>query len=178
MYEYTLIRSNRKTLGLEITRELTVLVRAPMRMPKRDIDRFVGQHTDWIAAHLERRQQQAEPPRELSRAEINALIQKALEYLPGRIEYYGKRMGLRPTGIRITGAQKRYGSCSGRNSLCFSYRLMLYPPEAVDLVVVHELAHIRHKNHGPDFYACIASVLPDYKARKKLLNLTGTEVTP
>ena len=49
---------------------------------------------------------------------------------------------------------------------------MLCPPEAVDLVVVHELAHIQHKNHGPAFYALLASVFPDHKERKKLLRPT------
>ena len=46
---------------------------------------------------------------------------------------------------------------------------MLYPPDAVDYVVVHELAHIRHKNHGKQFYALIAQVMPDYKERERLL---------
>ena len=46
---------------------------------------------------------------------------------------------------------------------------MLYPPEAIDYVVVHELAHIPHKNHGREFYACVAEILPDYKKRRALL---------
>ena len=171
MYEYTLKRSNRKTLALEITRELIVLVRAPIRLNKRDIDRFVEKHTDWITAHLEnqRRRALSDPPKALTKQEIEALKQKARDYLPGRIKYYGALMGLEPAGIKITSARTRYGSCSGKNSLCFSCRLMLRPIPAVDLVVVHELAHIRHKNHGRDFYACIAAVLPDYKTRQKLL---------
>lgn len=78
-------------------------------------------------------------------------------------------MGLTPAGIKITSAEKRFGSCSAKDSLCFSYRLMLYPPDAVDYVVVHELAHIRHKNHGKQFYALIAQVMPDYKERERLL---------
>ena len=78
-------------------------------------------------------------------------------------------MGLEPTNIKITGAKARFGSCSSKNSLCFSWRLMMRPPEAVDCVVVHELAHIAQKNHGRTFYALMASVLPDYKERQKLL---------
>ena len=78
-------------------------------------------------------------------------------------------MGVCPTGMRITGARTRFGSCSGKNSICFSWRLMAYPQEAVDYVVVHELAHILHKNHGPAFYQCIESVLPDWRQRRALL---------
>ena len=79
-------------------------------------------------------------------------------------------MGVTPTGFKVTTARKRYGSCSGRNSLCFSCFLMEYPEEAIDLVVVHELCHIQEKNHGPAFYALLARSLPDHKERKKLLN--------
>ena len=77
-------------------------------------------------------------------------------------------MNIKPTGVKITSAQKRFGSCNGKNSLCFSYILMLYPDEAVDYVVVHELSHIRHHNHSKDFYKLISSVLPDYKDLKYL----------
>ena len=78
-------------------------------------------------------------------------------------------MGLEPTGVKITSAKKRFGSCSAKNSICYSWRLMLYSKEAIDYVVVHELAHIAHKNHGPQFYALIEKYLPDYKEREKLL---------
>lgn len=78
-------------------------------------------------------------------------------------------MGVSPTGIKITSAKKRFGSCSGKNSLCFSFMLMQYPEEAVDYVVVHELAHIRHHNHSRDFYRFIEKYMPDYKEREKLL---------
>lgn len=175
MFEYDLKRSGRKTLSLEITPELHILVRAPMRLPRREIDRFVEAHSGWIASHLEKQRCRAEAgvTGELSAAEVERLKEKALAVIPGRVEHYGALMGLRPAGIKITGARTRFGSCSGKNHLCFSYRLMLYPPEAVDYVVVHELAHIRHKNHGPAFYFLIAQFLPDYQARRNLLRQTA-----
>jgi predicted metal-dependent hydrolase len=127
-------------------------------------------HSGWIARHLElqRRRQAAAPPP--TAEEIAALRARAQEALPPRVAYYGARMGLRPNGVRITAARTRFGSCSGKDVLCFSCFLMRYPPEAVDLVVVHELCHIRVKNHGPAFYALLGSVLPDYRERKKLLS--------
>lgn len=85
------------------------------------------------------------------------------------MEYYSAVMNLYPTGVRITRAKKRFGSCSGKNSLCFSCFLMQYPLEAVDYVIVHELAHIRHRNHSKEFYDLIAGYMPDYKQREKLL---------
>lgn len=89
--------------------------------------------------------------------------------LPRRVEYYSEKMGLYPTSVKITSAATRFGSCSGKNSICFSYRLMLYPPEAVDYVVVHELAHIKEKNHSARFYALVERYMPDYREREKLL---------
>ena len=79
-------------------------------------------------------------------------------------------MEVHPTGLRITTARKRYGSCSSKGSLCFSCYLMCCPEEAVELVVVHELCHLREMNHGPGFYALLERCLPDWKERKKLLN--------
>ncbi|MEG1614194.1 MAG: M48 family metallopeptidase, partial [Oscillospiraceae bacterium] len=74
-----------------------------------------------------------------------------------------------PTAVKITSAEKRFGSCSGKNSLCFSYRLMQYPQDAIDYVIVHELAHIKHKNHSKNFYELIEQYMPDYKERNAIL---------
>ena len=82
-------------------------------------------------------------------SERAALIARAKEYLPRRTAHWSAVMGLVPAGIKITSARTRFGSCSGKNSICFSWRLMLYPPEAIDYVIVHELAHIRHHDHSP-----------------------------
>ena len=159
MTEYELVRSRRKTLSVQVTRECRVIVRAPLRLAKREIDRFVSEHADWIARALAHQRTLAEAHPEPDEAQARALA----------VRHYSAIMGLRPTGIRITSARTRFGSCSGKNSLCFSWRLMEYPEEAVDYVVVHELAHIVHKNHGPDFWALVGQYMPDYKRRRALL---------
>ena len=170
MEHYELIRSRRKTLALEITRDCRVLVRAPMRLPQVRIDAFVEQHADWIARHLAQQQaRMAAAPPAPTPDEIAVLKEQARTVLPPKIAYWSEKMGVTPTGFKVTTARKRYGSCSGKNSLCFSCFLMQYPEEAIDLVVVHELCHIRHKNHGPAFYALLESVLPDHRQRKQLL---------
>lgn len=166
---YTVVRSRRRTMALEITRDARVVVRAPLRISQREIDRFVAAHRDWIEVHLARRQQYLAQHPAPTEEEIAALRQRAGEVLPGRVAHWAAIMGLHPTGVKITSARTRFGSCSARNSLCFSLYLMQYPPEAIDYVVVHELAHIRHRNHGPDFYAEVARYLPDYRERMRLL---------
>jgi len=166
---YELIRSDRRTLALEITADARLVVRAPRRCPAGTIRSFVENHADWIEKHTEKQRRRAESMRALSPDEIAALFDRAEQDIPLVVKSYAAQMGLHPASVRITGAQKRFGSCSVRNGLCFSYRLMLYPQEAIDYVVVHELAHIVHKNHGRDFYALIQSILPDYKQRDALL---------
>ena len=78
-------------------------------------------------------------------------------------------MGLKYSRIKITSAVKRFGSCSSSGNICYSYRLMLYPEEAREYVVVHELAHLEEMNHSKKFYEIISKVLPDYKYRRRLL---------
>lgn len=170
MESYELIRSRRKTLALEITKDCRVLVRAPLGLSQAKIDAFVERHTDWIHTHLEQqRQRMASAPPPPTEADIAALKAKARAILPEKVADWSRKMGVAPTGLKITTARKRYGSCSGKNSLCFSCFLMDCPEEAIDLVVVHELCHIKEKNHGPRFYALLGQYLPDYKERKKLL---------
>lgn len=169
MHDYTLIRSSRKTLALEVSREGEVIVRAPIRASRGDIERFVEKHEAWLEKALARQSERREKHPEPTAEEQKELIKRAREILPAKIEKYAALMGAAPTGVKITSAAKRFGSCSGKNSLCFSWRLMSYPEAAIDYVVVHELAHIKHKNHGREFYAFIESVLPDYKEREKLL---------
>ena len=166
---YELVRSRRKTLSVEVTREGRVIVRAPLRVSAAQIERFVAAHADWIArAQARQRERMAAHPEPDDRRRAE-LIRRAKAELPPKVAHYARLMGVQPTGLTITSARTRFGSCSGKNSLCFSWRLMEYPEEAVDYVVVHELAHIVHKNHGPDFWALVGQYMPDYKRRRALL---------
>lgn len=166
---YELKRSRRKTLSIQVTDDLRVVVRAPMNLSRQEIGFFVKKHQRWIEETLRKRALYNEAHPEPSQQDIQAMKQRAREEILPRVEHYAQKMALAPTGVKITSAKTRFGSCSPKNSLCFSCRLTEYPPEAVDYVVVHELAHIVHKNHGKAFYALVESVLPDYKERRALL---------
>jgi predicted metal-dependent hydrolase len=167
--DYTLIRSQRRTLAVEITRDGRVVVRAPKRLPQQTIDAFVASRAAWIETHLKRRQQKIDAHPPLTQQQIDALRQKAKAVLPQKVAYWAQKMGVAPTGVKITSARTRFGSCSGKNSLCFSLYLMEYPEDAIDAVVVHELAHIRHRDHSPAFYAEVERWMSDYRQRAKLL---------
>ena len=154
---------------LEVTRTGRVILRAPKRASKQALDAFVKDKQAWIETQLAKQAAARAARPDPTPAETDALKQLAKKVLPERVAYYAERMQLYPTGIRITTARTRFGSCSAKNRLCFSLYLMQYPEDAIDYVVVHELAHIRHKNHGPGFHALVASVLPNHKAMRTLL---------
>lgn len=168
-FSYTVVRSHRKTLGLEIKRDASVVVRAPQRCPQSVIDHFVERNTQWIERHLAAAQERLQRRPEPSPEEEAALRERARRELPPKLAAYAERMGLQPAGVRITSARTRFGSCSADNHICFSWRLMQCPEAAIDYVVVHELAHIREKNHGRTFYALIEQYLPDWRERRALL---------
>ena len=171
MPDFTLIFSNRRSICLEVGRDQRVKVRAPYGTSQGEITKFVESHAAWIEKALGRQAERAARGynKELSAEQIKELRAKALAYIPPRVTDYAKRMGLFPSAVKISAAVSRFGSCSPKNSLNFSYRLMLYPEEAIDYVIVHELAHIRHHNHSKDFYKLIEAYLPDYKKRAALL---------
>ena len=162
--EYVIIYSKRKTISLSIRDDGTPQVRAPRYATKKQIDDFVLRHTDWIEKHRARVQSKAElySSREITRDEALA---KVMPY----VEKYSAIMGLTPNEIKITSAKKRFGSCSGRGTVCFSKYLCLYPDTAIEYVVVHELAHLKHLDHSKSFHALVEKHLPDWRERKKLL---------
>jgi len=99
--------------------------------------------------------------------------QQARWVLAERVEWFASRFKFTFTQVRISSARTRWGSCSNRGSLSFTWRLVMAPLEVVDYVVVHELAHLRIKNHSPAFWKKVESILPDYKARQKWLKTNG-----
>ena len=167
--DYGIVRSRRRTVALEVTREGRVLVRAPLRMPQGEIERFVASHAAWLekAQAKVAARQAAHPP--LSEQKTAALRQLAKEVLPDKVAHYAAIMGVTPASVKITSARTRFGSCSAKCRLCFSLYLMAYPDAAIEYVVVHELAHLRHHDQSPAFYAEVEKYLPDWRQRRELL---------
>ncbi len=94
-----------------------------------------------------------------------------------RVRFFAARYGFRYRQVRITSARSRWGSCSSKGTLCFTWRLVMAPPECIDYVVVHELAHLKAANHSPAFGREVGAILPDYKARRKWLRVNGRMLT-
>ena len=100
--------------------------------------------------------------------------QQARTVFTERVELYAQKYGFEYAKIRISSARTRWGSCSSKGTLSFTWRLVMAPLEIVDYVVVHELSHLREHNHSKAFWAQVAAILPDYKSRRKWLKVNGT----
>lgn len=98
---------------------------------------------------------------------------KAKSRLPKYIEQYSKKMGLEPTGVRVQELKNRWASCSTDGMLNFHWRCIMAPLSALEYIVVHELAHLKHPNHTTEFWYAVEKALPDYQQAKGWLRLHG-----
>ena len=174
----TIIRSNRKSLSLQIRADGSLLARAPLPMPESEIMAFVREKSDWIEKHLEKVESAnragAEAP--LSMEDIHNLAEWALAELPPRVHFFAERMGVTYGRITIRNQRGRWGSCSSAGNLNFNCLLMLAPGEVQDYVIVHELAHRKQMNHSAAFWKEVEQVLPDYRRQVKWLKEQGPQL--
>ena len=212
-----IIRSSRKTVALEITDGLELVVRAPNFLSMYDIEKIVKRKSKWIENTRNKMQKRTrvnhkklfetgeifylkgkklklhsiftgkneillqnnniilfkmpgKNPREIF---ISWYKRQARDFINQRLRQYSEVLGLYPSSVRITSAKKRWGSCSGKNSINFTYRLIMLPVKIIDYVIVHELIHIEEKNHSRRFWEKVEAIIPDYRDRRKWLSENG-----
>lgn len=177
--EYHLIRSDRRSIGIEVDREGKVTVRAPYSCEKKRIDRFLLEKENWIRQKVRLQKKNAmkrQEKREMPEAEKKYYRNLAREVLGARTGYYARKMGVTYGRISIREQKTRWGSCSSAGNLNFNWKLVLMPPELLDYVVVHELAHRKEMNHSPRFWAIVEKELPDYCNRREKLKILGRQL--
>ena len=165
---FFLVRSRRKTLSIQLKPDGSLLVRAPFASQTVRIEEFVRSHRDWIEKNREKLRQRP-APLPLTPEKEKELRRLTRERVLPRVPYWSARVGAVPRKTQISPALKRWGSCNSKGTVSLSLMLGEQEEDAVDYVIVHELAHIRHKNHGREFYRFVASILPDYRQREALL---------
>ena len=169
----SVIRSARKSLGIEVRDANTVLARIPTRVSDRELKAFVENHRSWIlektevmAEREEKRKSTPAPPPELlsktDRMKIQLKIGK-------RVRHYCEVMGVTVGYVTVKNQKTRWGSCSAKGNVNFNYQLAFLPDELLDYVVIHELAHRRHMNHSRAFWAEVEKYCPDYLERREQL---------
>lgn len=175
--DYTLIRSKRKTLQIEIKPDMRIIVRAPKYTAKRDIDAFVDSKNEWIEKHLAKlREHPHEESHQYAVAELNALKRAAEADLSERTARFAGVIGVSYGKITVRCQKKRWGSCSSNGNLSFNCMLMLCPEQVRDYVVVHELCHRLEMNHSHAFWERVEQVIPDCKSVRKWLRENGNRI--
>ena len=175
--EVSVIRSGRKTVSIQV-KPNEVIIRAPMRMKEKEIEKFVESKRNWIEKHLKslsEKQKALENIEPYSDEEIRSFIKKAKEIIPNKVEFYAEKIGVTYNRITIRCQRTRWGSCSSKGNLNFNCLLVLLPDEIIDSVIVHELCHRKHMNHSAKFYEEVEKVFPEYRKCHEWLNRNGSK---
>lgn len=98
---------------------------------------------------------------------------RAGQYLPRRISHWVPRLRLKNPQLIVTEPAKRWGSATLDGLIRINWRIIQAPVSLVDYVVLHELVHLRHEDHGPQFWAMLGRAMPDYEERKERLRALG-----
>lgn len=179
--DIAVIRSNRKTVAIQVNADLTVTVRVLRHTSRKDIERIISEKEPWIRKHIEqirakKEAYEAMKTLHLTDEEIRELVDKARKYIPERVAYFAEHMGVTYGRITIRNQKTRWGSCSSKGNLNFNCLLMLTPAEIIDYVVVHELCHRKEMNHSGAFWNEVEKVLPDYREAVRWLKEEGSQI--
>lgn len=170
----SVIRSKRRSIGLEVHIDGNVIVRIPNRLSRKQLEDFLDKHKLWIEEKRKYVIDKADSKISTNAKKSNELthgeIQNIHNAFENKVEYFSKIMGVSVGRITIRNQKTRWGSCSSKGNLNFNYQLYYMPEELMDYVVIHELAHRKHMNHSKKFWAEVAKYCPDYKERKNRLN--------
>ena len=101
------------------------------------------------------------------------LKQAARVHLSGACDTHARALGLSYGRISLRDTRSRWGSCSTQGNLMFSWRLIMAPPQVLDYVAAHEVAHLVEMNHSAAYWAVVARVFPDHKAPRRWLRDQG-----
>lgn len=169
----TIRKSSRRTISLTINDDGSLLVRAPYFATTKYINEFILSKHNWIQKSIDKiklRARQAKRFEELiDPNKIKEYRERARTFLTERTDYFSEKYNLSYSGIRINSAKTRWGSCNHKNGLNFNWKIFFAPPEVLDYLVAHELAHTIHKNHKKEFWNKVAEMHPKYKESRKWL---------
>lgn len=96
--------------------------------------------------------------------------------IKSRVKFLAKKYDLQPTKISVSDLKNRWGSCTKENKIQFHWKIMLAPISVIDYIIIHELCHIKEKNHSPKFWDLLARNMPDYEKYKEWLKKNGWEL--
>lgn len=157
--EYKIIYSRIKNVYIHI-KNGEVIVKAPRRVSKKEIDKIVKSKEDWIKKTLAKTKIKSEKEKLYTDEEFKTIVEETANELI-------KKTGLIPNKVRIRDIKYAWGSCSANKNVTISYKLIYYSKDAIKYVILHELCHIKYMNHSKDFWNLVATFMSNYKEIKK-----------
>ena len=163
---YELERGRRRNLYLCVG-EQGVVARAPQRMRAETIEAFLLQKRSWVEKQLAQsaRQQRV---RRLAEGD-GEFVRRAARIIAGSYERMSALTGITAAQVHPKRLKSSWGRCRADGKISINIAVALFPQEIVDYVMLHELCHLRHMNHSPQFWALVEGHMPDYRARRKIL---------
>lgn len=178
--KYTVIRSKRKTISVEVKKDCTVVIRCPLFMSDKDIEKIINSKEEWIKRNIVKIEQikdeYGDKDNRLTYEQVEDIIREARKIIPVKVYKYAKKIGVSFNNIRIKKQKTCWGSCSQKGNLNFNCLLMLMPDRVVNYVVVHELCHRKEMNHSRKFWDEVKAILPDYQWDKRWLKDNGDRI--
>lgn len=157
--EYQIKYSKIKNIYIQI-KEGQVIVKAPKRVTKKEIEKIIQQKEEWIQRSLEKENKKLERRALYTQEEFRKIIEKNSKELI-------KETGLIPNKITIKQIKYAWGSCSNKKNITINLELIKYSEKAIRYVILHELCHIKYMNHSKDFWNLVEKYMPEYKENKK-----------
>lgn len=157
----------------------TVAALVPPRWSDKDVADMLHRHRRWLkkraldVAAKQALKAQKPPASQASPLPVGWYKRAAAATLPGRVAHWAKIMKLAPRLVKISAGKRHWGLCNTKRDISLSYRLILVPAELADYVIIHELAHLTHMNHGKRFWALVEKYVPDYVTKRRTLNKLG-----
>lgn len=182
-YQVTFSSKRRRSYGFTVDKEGTIQFRAARFVRVAELidfakrrKRFIAKRLQELEARAARDQQKSQLTGKWSELPILWWKRAAKHDLPLLLKFWAKKIGVDYGTVTITSGRSVWGSCSSHGNLSFSYRLMQVPVELRAYVVVHELCHRKHMNHGARFWALVGKYVPDYVEKRRRLNKLGGEI--
>lgn len=157
--EYEIKYSKIKNIYIQI-KDGKVIVKAPRRVSKKEIEKILEQKSEWIQKTIEKETKKQEKKPLYTKEEFKEIVEKYANELV-------QQTGLVPNKITIKKIKYAWGSCSSKKNITINLELIKYSEQAIRYVILHEFCHIKYMNHSKDFWNLVEKYMPDYKQVKK-----------
>lgn len=221
-YELVKSRKRKKTISLEVKRNGAVVVQAPQRTSRQEIEGFLRAKERWLKERLREQKERErecagktfapgetflflgeaypltvldarrcngqEPPlrftghRFILRSDCAGegkthftewYRDRAGDLMAKRLRFFCSRLWCYPCSVHLSNARHRWGSCSADDRIYLSWRIVMAPPDVMDYVILHELLHMKEKNHSRRFWDLLEKIMPDYRTQRTWLRQKG-----